>query len=109
MIDYKYPEEKIIVLHYANILNNANAKAIIDSGYVNSSAQATTLKNFYWSMVDQAVKDHGKGIAIMETEGHEHWLEYIFHTFNGYLVSNGYEMNGMRSNKCVGCDTRTPT
>lgn len=91
MITYKYPEEKLILLHYAVKLGNAEAKAILDAGVVRNTNEARLLSKFYWEMVDEAVNDQGKGIAIMEHEGFEHWLEYIFHTLNGYLVSNGYE------------------
>ena len=91
MIPYKYPEEKLILLHYANKLANAEVKAILDTGMVRNAGEARALSAFYWEMVDQAVKDRGIEITVMENEGFEHWLEYIFHTLNGYLVSNGYE------------------
>jgi hypothetical protein len=42
-------------------------------------------------MVEQSVKDQGSGLKILVNEGVESWMEYIFHTLNGYLVSNGYE------------------
>jgi hypothetical protein len=42
-------------------------------------------------MVDESVKDQGAGLEILTNEGVEFWMEYIFHTVNGYLVSNGYE------------------
>lgn len=91
MIEYKYPEEKIILIQYAKLLNDEHAEQIINDGHIKNSEQAIALKNFYWAMVDQAVKDQGKGIPVMELEGHAHWLEYIFHSLNGYFVSSGYE------------------
>ncbi|HSX85181.1 MAG TPA: hypothetical protein VLE50_07220 [Cellvibrio sp.] len=91
MIQYKYPEEKTIAQHYAKKLADTNVEVILDTGMVRSAEDARTLSRFYWAMVDQAVQDQGAGIDVMEKEGFEHWLEYIFHTFNGYLVSNGYE------------------
>lgn len=91
MIEYKYAEEKAILIHYAKLLGAKEAEKIIETGQVKNSDQATTLKQLYWAMVDQAVKDKGQGVAILEIEGYEHWLEYIFHSLNGYLVSSGYE------------------
>ena len=91
MIEYKYAEEKLILIHYAKLLSATEAEQIIEAGQVKNSAQAIILKNLYWDMVDHAIEDKGKGITIMEIEGYEHWLEYIFHSLNGYLVSNGYE------------------
>ena len=91
MIEYKFPEEKLVALHYAQKLTNTAAENILLAGSVANSEQAKVLSQFYWAMVDAAVQDQGSGIAVLEQEGVEHWLEYIFHTFNGYLVSNGYE------------------
>ena len=91
MIEYKYPEEKAVALYYAELLNDSDAMKILLNGVVNSNAAAASLTRFYWSMVDLAVKDQGKGIAVLEAEGVEAWMEYIFHTFNGCLVSGGYE------------------
>lgn len=91
MIEYKYPEEKLILIHYAKLLSDIDAEQIITDGHVKNKSQAIALRKFYWSMVDQAVTDEGVGVPVMELEGHAHWLEYIFHSLNGYLVSNGYE------------------
>ena len=91
MIEYKFPEEKIIVLHYAKLLNDASAMDILERGYVKDRTEALTLKNFYWAMVDQSVKDQGHQVDILVKEGVAAWMEYIFHTFNGYLVSSGYK------------------
>jgi hypothetical protein len=91
MIEFKFPEEKTIALHYADLLGNTQAKEIIESGFVNDRKQALALTEFYWAMVEESVKDQGAGLAILTNEGVEFWMEYIFHTFNGYLVSNGYE------------------
>jgi hypothetical protein len=90
MIDYKFPEEKAILLHYADVLQNKNAKDIILCGFAENGQEADILAKFYWSVVDQAVQDNGVGVAILEREGVEHWLETVFHSLNGYMVSNGY-------------------
>ncbi len=91
MIEYKYPEEKEILLHYANVLNNQKVKYLIQIGFVHNSSEAKILANFYRAMVDQAVRDEGREISSIEPEGVEAWMEYIFHSINGYMVSNGYE------------------
>ncbi|WP_444994899.1 hypothetical protein [Aliikangiella sp. IMCC44359] len=91
MIEYKYPEEKEITLHYARLLNDSEVEAILIRGYVKNSSEALRLKDFYWVMVEQSVKDQGEGVDILMNEGIESWMEYIFHSFNGYLVSSGYE------------------
>ena len=90
MIEYKHKEENEIVLHYAEVLNDALAKKILTKGQVSNRDEALHLNRFYWAMVDQAIADEGIGVPILEAEGTEAWMEYIFHSFNGYLVSHGY-------------------
>jgi hypothetical protein len=91
MIEYKFPEEKTIAFYYADVLKNPEAKIIINNGFVNDRNQAIALKDFYWAMVDESVKDQGAGLDLMKADGVEFWMESIFHSFNGYLVSNGYQ------------------
>lgn len=90
MIEYRFPEEKEILLHYADVLNDPVAKEIIIKGRAENTSEADALTSFYWSMVDRAVKDNGAGVLVLESEGVESWMEYIFHSLNGYMVSNGY-------------------
>ncbi len=91
MIEYKYPEEKEILLHYTKVLNDEKAETLIQNGYVSDANEAQTLSNFYWAMVDQAISDKGKGLAPIESEGVEVWMEFIFHSISGCIISNGYE------------------
>jgi hypothetical protein len=91
MIEYKFPEEKDIALHYAKLLKNIDTEEILVRGFVTNKEEALKLKDFYWSMLDQSVKDQGEGVEVLKREGVESWMEYIFHSFNGYFVSNGYE------------------
>ena len=91
MIEYKYPEEKAILLHYADKMQRTEAKAILLKGGVSNKGEALTLSQLYWAMLDVAADDQGKRVELLEREGIEIWMEYIFHSLNGYLVSNGYE------------------
>jgi hypothetical protein len=90
MIEYEFPEEKAILLHYADKMHFDLAKTIILKGTVNGKSEAKALSEFYWNMVDVAVADEGRGVPVLEAEGVATWMEYIFHSLNGYLVSNGY-------------------
>jgi len=91
MIKYKYPEEREILFHYAEKMENEAALNILRRGMVSNREQALELSQFYWGMLDIAANDQGSGVAILEKEGIEQWMEYIFHSLNGYLVSSGYE------------------
>lgn len=90
MIEYRFPEEKEILLHYARNMRDSSAERIIINGGVENDLEAEALTSFYWSMVDRAIEDGGVGISAIESEGVEPWMEYIFHSLNGYMVSNGY-------------------
>ena len=90
MIEYKFPEEKDILFHYAELLNNDNIKNILSNGHAQNRTEAEELTQFYWAMEDKAVEDKGQGVPVIEQEGVEVWMEYIFHSLNGYMVSNGY-------------------
>lgn len=91
MIKYKYPEEQKILVYYAEKMKNEAVLSILQNGSVSNREQALELSLFYWSMLDITAEDAGSGVPILEKEGVEPWIEYIFHSLNGYLVSNGYE------------------
>lgn len=97
MINYRFPEELKILLHYSKIMDDPSIEEIIYRGHVLSTTEAKKLTAFYWAMVDKAVEDNGVGCRFLEEEiakGNEdsiaHWMEYIFHSLNGYMVSHGY-------------------
>lgn len=90
MIEYRFPEEKAILLHYADKMHFDLAKTIILKWAVDGKSEAKALSEFYWEMADVAVADEGLGVPMLEAEGVAAWIEYIFHSLNGYLVSNGY-------------------
>ncbi|GLS24573.1 hypothetical protein [Marinibactrum halimedae] len=91
MIEYKYKEELEILLHYARKMKREPVIEILNNGSVRNGDEAAILSKFYWDMIDVAVEDQGKDMPILMSEGVEDWIEYIFHSLNGYLVSNGYE------------------
>ncbi|GAB2895339.1 hypothetical protein ACCI51_04090 [Microbulbifer echini] len=91
MIEYKYPKEREILIHYAEKMENEAALDILQKGVVSNREQALALSQLYWGMIDVAADDQGSGFPLLEKEGIEQWMEYIFHSLNGYLVSNGYE------------------
>lgn len=90
MIEYRFPEEKSVLLHYAEKMHSDLAREIILKGYAESRSEARALSEFYWSMVDMAVDEDGRGVPLLEAEGVAAWMEYIFHTLNSYFVSQGY-------------------
>ncbi len=91
MINYRFPEEKEIMLYYAKLFKDSTTENIINKGEVSNSSEAAHLANFFWLMVDQSVKDIKQG---KDAAGHldlKAWNEYTLETISAYLISNGYE------------------
>lgn len=91
MIEYKFPEEKNIILHYARILGRQDIETIISQGQVNSSDQAASLSRFFWDMTDEIVKDIQENRVVEGQSDLEAWNEYIFESIRAYLRNIGYE------------------
>lgn len=91
MIQYKFPEEKDFLLHYAKKLRNEQVENIILAGEVKSSDEANALSKFFWEMVDQIVIDKDAGEVVAGQEDLEAWNEYVFESIRAYLRNNGYE------------------
>lgn len=91
MIEYKFPEEKDFLLHYARKLKNPEVEAIIAAGEVTSSNEANLLSMFFWEMVDEIVKDKETNVIVAGQTDLEAWNEYVFESIRAYLRNNGYE------------------
>lgn len=90
MIEYKFPEEKDFILHYAKKLNQPLIEKIINSGGVSSSHEANALSRFFWEMVDAIVEDKKSSAVIAGQTDLEAWNEYVFESIRAYLRNNGY-------------------
>lgn len=91
MIEYKFPEEKDFLLHYARKLKKPKIEAIIEAGEVRSSNEANLLSMFFWEMVDEIVKDKELHVVVAGQTDLEAWNEYVFESIRAYLRNNGYE------------------
>lgn len=86
MIEYRYPEEKIVAQYFAEVLQDTKAGEIIQRGTVTSAEEATHLSQFFWAMIEkstQAVEIPCEGSA-------EYWTEKLYNTLGGYLENAGY-------------------
>ena len=91
MIEYKFPEEKDFLLHYAIKLNRPLVSKIMLSNEAKNSIEAEALAEFFWDMVDQVVKDKKVGEIVAGQSDLEAWNEYVFESIRAYLRNNGYE------------------
>ena len=95
MITYKYDEEKLAALYFADLLHDELARKIIEAGMVANSAEATHLSQFYWRMIDASVV-FKRDKKPMPFEGSsEYWTEKLGYSLGGYLKNAGYENEWM--------------
>ena len=91
MIRFKYDEEKLTALYFADLLHDELARKIIEAGMVANSAEATHLSQFYWRMIDESVV-FKRDKKPMPFEGSsEYWTEKLLYSLSGYLEDAGYE------------------
>ena len=91
MITYKYDEEKLAALYFADLLHDELARKIIEEGAVSNSSEATHLSNFYWRMVDAAVVFKRDKKPMPFDGSAQYWTEKLLNSFGGYLEKAGYE------------------
>lgn len=87
MIVYKYPEEKIVALEFANLLNDEITKSILQKNIVESHDEAVHLSKFFWRMIDESSKG---GVQLPCEGSSEYWTEKLYNTIGGYLEKAGY-------------------
>jgi hypothetical protein len=90
VITYKYDEEKIVALHFANRLNENYAVKIIENGIIESVEEATFISNFFWRMNAKAIADDEQGIKIPCDGSSEYWIEKIYNSWEGYMLKNSF-------------------
>ena len=91
MIRYRYDEEKLAALYFADLLNDGLTRKIIEAGAVANSAEATHLSNFYWHMVDASAAFKRDKKSLPFEGSSEYWCEKLINSFGGYLERAGYE------------------
>ena len=87
MIPYKYPEEKIVALEFASLLNDEITKATLKKDRVESREEAVHLSQFFWRMIEKSASDN----VQLQCEGSsEYWTEKLYNSIGGYLEKAGY-------------------
>lgn len=90
MIKYKYPEEKIVAMHFAKRLNDCYAEKIINADEVANEDEAAYLSNFFWSINVKAINDYALGLSVPCEGSSEYWLEKIYNSWEGYMLKVGF-------------------
>ena len=87
MIQYKYPEEKIVALTFAELLQDNTAKKILELGSVNSREEAIHLSQFFWRMIEKSAQG---GVLLPCDGSSEYWTEKLYNSLGGHLEQAGY-------------------
>lgn len=88
MIKYRYDEEKIVALFFADLLRDELVKSIIQKGEVANADEAIHLSKFFWAMVNKSAE----GDLELPCEGSsQYWTEKLYNSIGGYLERAGYE------------------
>ena len=93
MIDYRFPEEKDVVLFFTEKLKNKQIEEIILRESIKNGDEARALSKFFWEMADLsgACKKQGRPLDLPFEGGSEYWLEQIYNTLAAFLIESGYE------------------
>lgn len=86
MIPYKTSEEKEILLHYSNLLDDSISKKIIEQDCIKSSDEAIQFAEFFW----KAVRESNNQDELNSTNSGL-IFERIIITLMAYFRSAGYE------------------
>jgi hypothetical protein len=87
MIEYRYNEERIVALLFAEELHDELAKEILLRGRVLSKEEAKHLSQFFWHMVNKSAE----GRIRLPCEGSsQYWTEKLYNSIGGYLENAGY-------------------
>ena len=87
MIQYKYPEEKQVVLIFAEALNDYASKEIIERGEISSKAEAIHISKFFWKMVALSAE---RSVELPFEGSTEYWTEKLYNSLGGYMIRAGF-------------------
>ena len=90
MINYKFPEEKPFLLHYASVLGRSDIESILQTDTIADSKQAQSLAQFIWQLTDQVILDVKAGKSVNGDSDLAAMNEYVFDTIRAALYNNGY-------------------
>ena len=86
-IVYSMPDEKIVALAFAELLQDPLAKKILAADAVASRAEAIHLSRFYWKMAAHSAQ---RGVSPPCESGTEFWIEKLHDSIGDYLKRAGY-------------------
>ena len=89
MIEFSHEKEREILLHYANLLDNADAIQFLQKGSVDNKDEVRNIAKYYWEMVDKSVEEDSGNTGAYENM--EKWLERIYTSFHIYFNNIGME------------------
>lgn len=90
MINFRFPEEKDALLHYAKTLVNKKVERILHNDGISSSQEARELASFFWKMVEQTVIDSDKNLAVAGYTNLENLCEDVMQSLRSHFIATGH-------------------
>jgi hypothetical protein len=91
MIEFKkYPHVRDLILHYANVLNNADVLEILNSG-VKNKEEAYLFSRFVLLVIDSMAKDMQDNVMVMGSADNTSMIPDIDYEMSLYLARKGLE------------------
>ena len=91
MIEFQTQEIKEFALFYAKRTGNTKAIEILENLEVANIEEANCISNFFWDLVDAAIKEQESGNTQSWDHGQEFLSEKVMYAISGYLERAGYE------------------
>ena len=89
-IQFRFPEEKQALLHYAKILGNKQIEQILSNEGAKNPNEARELASFFWKMVDQTVIDSEQNITVAGYTNLESLCEDVMQSLRSHFIATGY-------------------
>ena len=86
-IVYSMPDEKIVALAFAELLQDTLAKKILAAGAVASRAEAIHLRRCYWRLDAHSAQG---GASPPSESATQFWIEKLHDSIGDYLKRAGY-------------------
>jgi len=93
MIQYKYPEEKIVAVSFALLLNDETTQTILEKGFVASRNEAIHLSQFFWRMIENLLLTmYSCNVRVARNTGQKNYITQSV----AILKKRDTQQNGMK-------------
>jgi len=94
-IHYKFEDDKVLAMHYAQVLNDEISYDILKNNIqLKDEKMAYDFSCFFWDMIDLVVEDYHANRTVAGVEPSD--CEFLLHSIGGFVISSGYSYQWYR-------------